>query len=73
MSILKVTCQTASTTLKGVEIKPSQVLLESSIHIEPNKMPSPAYIELIKEQFSTIATTLGLPDGEICTCTAEIT
>ncbi|TYB79181.1 hypothetical protein [Bizionia myxarmorum] len=68
MSRIEIKCRTASKVEEGVVIKPSQLLTESIIHLEPDKMPTAETIELIRQQFSHIAVLYSLPDGEACTC-----
>lgn len=68
MARLEITCKTASTVLNGVETKPSITLLESTVHLDPRKIPTAESIQELREQFSNIAVLYGLPQGEVCTC-----
>ncbi|MFC7443614.1 hypothetical protein [Mesoflavibacter profundi] len=72
MARLVIKCKTASTVLDGVEIKPSITLIESTIYLEPNKIPTEASIKALKEQYSNTAVQFALPAGEICTCEIDI-
>lgn len=72
MSRLEISCQTASTSQGGIEIKASQMLLESTVYLDPRKIPTAESMESIREQFSRIATHFALPEGEVCTCSIEL-
>ena len=72
MSKLIITCKTASTQKNGVEIKPSITLLESTVYLDNEKIPSKESIENLKKQYSHIAALYSLPEGEVCTCEIEM-
>ena len=68
MRRLKVTCKTASTVRDGKEIKPSIMLLESIVYLDPEKTPTAESIDELKDKFIHIAAVYGLPQDEVCTC-----
>lgn len=68
MPRLVVSCKTGATVKNGVEIKPSITLLESTVYLDSQKIPTAESIQEIRGQFSKIAVMYSLPPGEICSC-----
>lgn len=72
MARIEIICKTASTVFNGKEIKPSLTLLESTVYLDPNKIPTAESMDSLKEQFSNIAYNYALSGGEVFTCEVKL-